>query len=79
MAGTAVTVRQQYPDGSEVEQLRLSNNALVVDVERLRAALDAVCDILDADAGVTATNTASTANVATAATMTGFTVDTIDG
>lgn len=79
MAGTAVTIRQQYPDNSEVERLRLSLNAVVVDLERIRAGVQAVCAILDADAGVTATNTSATANVATAATMTAYAVNTFDG
>lgn len=80
MAGTAVEVVSEGQIAgpvSELEQLRLSLNAAVVDVERLRAALDAVCDLLDADAGVTGTNYASTANVATAATMTAFSISKV--
>lgn len=75
MAGTAVKVIQEFPANSEVEKLRLAVKALNVDVERLRAALDAVCDLLDADGGVTGTNYASTANVATAGAITAFDVN----
>lgn len=79
MAGTAVTVGRatgrQVPPG-ELEQIRLSLNKVVTDLETLRAGLDAVCDLLDADSGVTGTNYASTAAVATAGTMTAYTVAT---
>lgn len=76
MAGTTQTVLAEFHKDSMVDKMREEHNKMVVDIERLRAALDAVCDILDADAGVSATNLASTANVATAATMTAAAIDT---
>lgn len=84
MAGTAVTIRQQYVDGGQVDRMRLSINALVADVELLRARLHAVCGKLDADAGVTDTNYAagtysSTSSVSAASVLTGYTISTFDG
>lgn len=72
MAGTTqrVTRSSGIGDFDELYQMRLALNKLVDDIEVLRAGLDAICDILDADAGVTATNLATTAAVATAVTMT---------
>lgn len=70
MAGTAVEVRRTGVAGSDVAQLAIQLNKAVTDLETLRAALDAVCDLLDADGGVTGTSYASTAAVTTAAAMT---------
>lgn len=82
MAGTAVTVRgvgRATPDANEIEALRTSLNKVITDLENLRNGVDAVCDILDADAGVTATNTAATFNMATAAALTANTVSVSPG
>lgn len=64
MAGTAVSVVTEFPNGSEVEHLRRSLALLVADVELIRAAVVATCTKLDADAGVTDTNYAAQATVA---------------
>lgn len=84
MAGTTVTIRQENPDGSQVEKMRAVINLLVADVELLRARLSAVCTKLDADAGVTDTNYtagtySSTSAVSSAAVLTGYTINTYDG
>lgn len=55
MAGTAVSITKEFPTGSEVEELRLSLNKIVADLELLRAAIVAVATRLDGDGGVTGT------------------------
>lgn len=75
MAGTAVSKLVEHHEDSAVEAMRETINLLVDDIETLRAALDAVCDLLDADAGVSGTNYASTAAVATAATVDAYKVN----
>ena len=70
MAGTAVSGVRTEHELTVTEKLREEHNKVIDDLEKLRAAVDAVLDILDADAGVTATNLASTADLATAAEMT---------
>ena len=70
MSGTAVTARQTGMPDSDVEEMRLSLNKAIADIEALRLALDTVADQLDADAGVTDTDYAANAAVATAGTMT---------
>ncbi len=74
MAGTPRRVQPQ--GGAEPTEMpdaiRIEYNRLVADLERVRAALAATLTKLDADAGVTDTNYASTqaANVGTAAVLT---------
>lgn len=75
MAGTARTARKENKEGSEVRALREELNKVVTDLETLRAALDTVADQLDADLGVTDTDYAANAGVATASTMTAATVN----
>jgi hypothetical protein len=80
MAGTAVSKKGEFYGGglSEVDSLRLSHNALVDDVELLRAAIVAMATKLDADAGVTDTNYAAGATVAAinpATDLTGYKVN----
>lgn len=78
MAGTAVKVlATDIPTEGLMAQMRAQINALVVDVEKLRLAVDTIADQLDADAGVTDTTYATNAAVATAATMTAATVNVV--
>lgn len=80
MAGTTATVRSTGGPSAlspEMEVIRQQINAIVLDLETMRAGVDAVCDILDADAGVTATNTAATFNMATAAALTAASVGVV--
>lgn len=84
MAGTAVTIRQEFPDGSQAERLRLAHNLLVDDIELLRARVNALCLKLDADAGVTDTNYtagtfSSTNAISSASVLTSGKVNTFDG
>ena len=77
MAGTASTKLAEFHQDSIVEQLRLSLNAVIVDLETLRVAIDAIGDHLDADADVTNLDDdyASTAAVTTAAALTAWLVN----
>lgn len=61
MAGTTVSVRNTTPRGSIERQLVVQLNALVTDLETLRASHAALVTKLNADAGVTDTNYASVA------------------
>lgn len=70
MAGTTTNRKRTAPSNSDLYDAIVAVNKLIVDVETLRAGLDAVCDLLDADGGVTGTTYAATAAVATASTMT---------
>lgn len=84
MAGTAITIRQENPDGSQVEKMRAVINLLVADLELLRARFNAVCVKLDADAGVTDTNYtagtfSSTSAISAASVLLGYTIGTYDG
>ena len=69
MAGTAVTAVRTAHTEDEVEKMRAQLNTIIDDLEVLRAALDTVADQLDSDAGVTGTDFAANANVATAAAL----------
>jgi hypothetical protein len=42
MAGTAVTIRQEFMDGTQVEHLRLVSNRTVADLETIRANTDLI-------------------------------------
>lgn len=80
MAGTTAKITQgRNVSGpkNDIDQLRLSINALVADVELLRARLVAhTHDGVTAGGGVSGAATASSVTtVATAATMTGFALD----
>ena len=75
MAGTTIKRTVTGMPGSDLEALRLQFNALIVDVEALRAAVATLVTKLNADAGVTDTNYASVA----AATLTAAQVADLRG
>lgn len=79
MAGTTIIATREGIRPGVTEESRLALNKLVDDVESLRAALDTVADQLDSDAGVTDTDYAANAAVATAATMVAPKVGAEDG
>lgn len=84
MAGTTVSIRQEYADNSEVDRMRVIQSLFVDDLELLRARINAICGKLDADAGVTDTNYTAgtygtTSTIASAAVLTGYKITTIDG
>lgn len=70
MAGTTTSDKDIFGLAGGLRSLVVNYNKLVTDVETLRAALDAVCDLLDADSGVNGTTYAATAAVTTAAALT---------
>ncbi len=79
MAGTTTSSRPTAVAGSDLKDLIVQFQAVVDDLETLRAALDAVCDLLDADGGVTGTTYASTADVAAASAMTAAKIGDLTG
>lgn len=79
MAGTTTKKKLTVPPNSDLYDAIVAINALIVDVEKLRTAVDTVADQLDADGGVTGTTFAANAAVATAATMTAAKIANADG
>lgn len=76
MAGSAVTIRQEFPTNSQVGKMLDVLKKVIVDLEKLRVAVDTIADKLDVDGGVTATDFATSADVATASELVAYDINT---